>query len=115
MPSLSSAALAAVVLLQLVGGGRTAGRGYRSIIGDPGMRWAPAGPSSGAELGAVTGQGPRMELFFYGLCSKAGYSNLSVVPAQTDTCEQVPGVVGIGSVETVGAVQRVGYLSLIHI
>ena len=49
-------------------------------------------------------QGPRMELFFYGLCSKAGYSNLSVVPAGSDTCDTKPGqLIGIGSVKTVTA------------
>eukprot|EP00937_MAST-01D_sp_MAST-1D-sp2_P003702 g3702.t1 len=58
------------------------------------MSWSPE-----------AGRGPRMELFFYNLCSKAGYSNMSVVPAASDTCELLsPGqVVGFGAVETVDA------------
>ena len=48
-----------------------------------------------------------MELFFYGLCSKAGFSNLSVVPARSDTCATRPGeLIGIGSVATVTATVR---------
>jgi hypothetical protein len=119
---------------------RTPGVSYRSIIGDPGMRWSPSASKSrhqpdasawlqpppahgGSSEGSNRGHhphrpaadagatahlprvaGPRMQLFFYGLCSKAGYSNVSVVPAHSDTCEVVPGkVLGMGSVATVEA------------
>ena len=101
---------------------RTPGVTYRSVLGDPGMRWkpgcaGPAAPHSGwlqrpaahtppaaAPAAAATGDaGPRMQLFFYGLCSKAGYSNVSVVPAASDTCETRPGVIGLGVVSTVNA------------
>lgn len=66
-------------------------RQYHSIIGDPGMEWKKKG------------NGPRMQLFFYNLCSKAGYSNMSVVPATTDTCSPiVPNtIIGFGSIEKV--------------
>ena len=65
---------------------------YRSILGDPGMRWKQK---------EMIG-GPRMQLYFYNLCSKAGYRNMSVVPSTKDTCTSVDDViVGIGSVKTV--------------
>jgi hypothetical protein len=49
--------------------------------------------------------GPRMQLFFYNLCSKAGMANYSVIPASSDTCNLAPtGVVyGIGEVKQVKA------------
>ena len=79
---------------------------FRSIIGDPGMLWADASAAAVPPPdGNPAAQGPRMQLFFYNLCSKAGYANMSVVPAPaTDTCETVPGeVIGFGAVETVAA------------
>jgi hypothetical protein len=101
---------------------RTPGVTYRSIIGDPGMRWKP-GAAEGASSAwlqrpgtaaapasrhvpatATAGDpGPRMQLFFYGLCSKAGYSNLSVLPEASDTCETQPGVIGMGVVATINS------------
>ena len=69
---------------------------HRSILGDPGMAWGTA-PSGSAALAA-----PRMQLFFYDLCSKAGYSNMSVVPSPSDTCTSTPGaIIGFGAVKTV--------------
>eukprot|EP00756_Hemistasia_phaeocysticola_P053805 Hpha_TRINITY_DN29757_c0_g1::TRINITY_DN29757_c0_g1_i1::g.2522::m.2522 len=65
---------------------------YRSILGDPGMRWGG-------------GAGPRMQLFFYDLCSKAGDANSSIIPAPGDTCAHFNGssAFGIGEVERVPA------------
>eukprot|EP01052_Picozoa_sp_SAG31_P015448 SAG31_NODE_992_length_10517_cov_6.577942_12_plen_139_part_00 len=127
-----------LLLLLLIGAQasvRTPGVTYRSIIGDPGMRWkgardtaepglsepdgswlqrksrgarvnsvgaepAPGPVATTATQVAVT-QGPRMQLFFYGLCSKAGYSNVSVLPEPSDTCETKSGVeIGLGAVST---------------
>ena len=102
---------------------RTPGVTYRSVIGDPGMRWKPgssaeepsaawlqspradaAAAADATATAAAAAPGPRMQLFFYGLCSKAGYSNFSVLPAKSDTCETLPGqVLGFGAVQTVKA------------
>ena len=111
---------------------RTPGVKYRSIIGDPGMKWKPgsaagtepapgaawlqrppakqAPPAGKAQQALATavedaaGDGPRMQLFFYGLCSKAGYSNFSVLPSKSDTCETLPGqIIGFGATRTVKA------------
>eukprot|EP01079_Euglenida_sp_SAG-EU17-18_P002069 gene2069-3042_t len=83
------AAAVALAVATLPGGTVGATAGYRSILGDPGMRW---------RAGA---QHPRMQMFFYNLCSKAGPSNFSVVPSEGDTCEERPGVWGAGVVESV--------------
>lgn len=143
---LTSVPVLQLMLLGLIGaraGVRTPGVKYRSIIGDPGMKWkggrattgsvsqpdggwlqrkphgVPAswtaghavgraepstGPASPAAVEVAVTQGPRMQLFFYGLCSKAGYSNVSVLPGTSDTCETKPGVeIGLGVVSTVNA------------
>ena len=44
-----------------------------------------------------------MQLFFYNLCSKAGFANMSVVPGASDKCRTLPSgqVAGFGSVATV--------------
>ena len=71
------------------------GRSYYSVLGDPGMRWKPS-------LVGITAQpGPRMQLFFYSLCSKAMPANFTVIPAPTDTCEPaaVGARIGQGEVE----------------
>jgi hypothetical protein len=49
--------------------------------------------------------GPRMQLFFYNLCSKAGMANYSVIPSSSDTCALAPAGVlyGIGEVKQVKA------------
>ena len=114
--------LLALSLLGAAAGGvrttaRTPGVAYRSVIGDPGMRWNPAkgggrAPAKGwlqrpqaPAAPAASPLGPRMQLFFYGLCSKAGYSNVSVLPAASDTCETRPGErIGLGAVARVKAV-----------
>jgi hypothetical protein len=82
---------------------------FRSILGDPGMKWKNINnkrPSSqvasSSSLSSTTfSSGPRMQLFFYNLCSKAGYQNMSVIPSQDDTCSKpVPDtIIGFGSVE----------------
>ena len=107
------------------------GRTYRSVLGDPGMRWkkptraAGRRDTRGAEqptaeklvdgdassrralaaqpaVGVQTTQAPRMQLFFYSLCSKAMPANFSVVPAPSDTCSApVDGILGQGMVERV--------------
>jgi hypothetical protein len=96
---------------------RTPGVAYRSVLGDPGMKWQPKAGGRPTEAWIQRPHtevappppptpplGPRMQLFFYGLCSKAGYSNVSVLPEASDTCETRPGeVIGMGSVMTVQA------------
>ena len=88
-------------------GVRTPGVKYRSILGDPGMKNWKGVPSTGPVAptpAAHVMQGPRMQLYFYGLCSKAGYSNVSVLPEASDTCETKPGVeIGLGVVSTINA------------
>lgn len=97
---------AAVVLLagSVLALDRPAGpKAYRSILGDPAMAWRrPKTPRSAAGPLAPGGAGPRMQLFFYNLCSKAGPANLSVVPAATDTCAAAAGL-GMGEVTRVTA------------
>ena len=115
---------------------RTLGVKYRSIMGDPGMKWGPQPASLATALtdAASSPQGPRMQLFFYvsahqwfcshhstccshhsaplhaadravfqNLCSKAGPSNYSVIPAFTDSCATAPDGVQLG----IGEVARV--------
>ena len=91
---------------------RTPGVAYRSILGDPGMKWNPKADGRPSEAWVQQRPqaapppaplGPRMQLFFYGLCSKAGYSNVSVLPEASDTCETRSGVIGMGAVTRVKA------------
>ena len=51
-------------------------RNYRSILGDPAMKWKPTTQEKGeqretAAAAAAATHGPRMQFFMYGLCSKA--------------------------------------------
>lgn len=67
-------------------------RTYRSVLGDPGMRWKAAAAA------------PRMQLFFYSLCSKAMPANFTVAPASSDSCSApVAGRIGQGAVERVAS------------
>ena len=70
--------------------------GYRSVLGDPGMRW------NGKD--AAKPLGPRMQLFFYNLCSKAGFTNMSVIPSTKDTCTITKGaLLGMGAIKNVAS------------
>lgn len=128
------ALLLLLLTLQLPAGAwasvRTPGVNYRSIVGDPGMKWKgfsataenlrhsaaraslaaghptaqPVAPAAQVVSRHPSTQGPRMQLYFYGLCSKAGYSNVSVLPAASDICETKSGVeIGLGVVSMVNA------------
>ena len=83
-----------VLLLLLFCLGSEATPTHRTILGDPGMTWRDTASS-------LFDSGPRMQLFFYNLCSKAGYGNMSIIPSSIDTCSNpTPNtVLGFGAVE----------------
>ena len=89
------------ILAAMAGGPFVArnGRMYRSVLGDPGMRWAQKG--KGISETPKRPVGPRMQLFFYSLCSKAMPANFTVIPRASDTCSAplVGRVIGLGEVE----------------
>ena len=77
------------ILAAMAGGPFVArnGRMYRTpqrVLGDPGMRRAQKG--KGISETTKRPVGPRMQLFFYSLCSKAMPANFTVIPRASDTC-----------------------------